>query len=117
MMKLIATSAFLFLAATAVHADNACFSSCDAQCLKTGSLARDCQLECTQECPPTQSTTPTCTIFSDSSAHDSCVAAATAKYAACVSLLGPWPLGGWCTANYINQINACPGPVQTTVCH
>lgn len=117
MMKFLAASAVLFLVATNVHADNACYTACDNTCLRSGTLARECQLECTQECPAGGTTTPTCTIVTDSTAHDSCVADATLKYAACVSLLGPWPLAGWCSVNYYNAVNACPAPVQTTVCH
>lgn len=116
MLKLIAAAAALLIA-TNVHADNACYTSCYDECLRSGSLARTCQQECTQECPAGGTTTPTCTIVTDSSAHDACVATATATYAACISAFPIWPFGpGICSVNYLNAVNACPAPVQTTVC-
>jgi hypothetical protein len=116
MMKLIAASAIL-LAAASGHADNACYTSCYQECIRSGSLARTCQLECTRECPSGGGSTPTCTTVTDSSAHDSCIATATANYALCTAILPEWPFGpAICSQMFLNAVNACPAPVQTTVC-
>jgi len=116
MLKLI-TAATLMIFANNVYAD-ACFDDCNQTCLRSGSLARTCQLECTAECPPTKPPPPpVCTTVDNSAARNSCVANDTAWYFSCLGLFPVWPFGpGWCSTQFLNAVNTCPAS-QLTVCH
>ena len=114
MMKFLVAAAALLAVAATVHADNACYTSCDQECLRSGSLARECQLECTQECPATGGSTKTCVTQTDCSAHDACVTNDIFWLYFCSHS----PLGPLCTAQYVSPggVAACPACVTTTVC-
>jgi hypothetical protein len=91
-----------------VYAD-ACFDSCEQECLKSGSLARTCQIECTSECPPTQTPPPVCTTV-DNPAHDTCVRNDTAVYVACLGALPIWPFGPpWVHRTVLKCAELVPG--------
>ncbi|HET9991869.1 MAG TPA: hypothetical protein VFQ65_25245 [Kofleriaceae bacterium] len=112
MLKTIAAAAALLIVATNAHADNPCVTSCEQECLRTGSLARECQIECTQECP-VETAPPTCTLVTDSSAHDACIANDTAWYFTCLGLFPIWGIGpAWCSSQLQKAVSSCPATVQ-----